>query len=174
MGYPVSGSRGPGRVDGEAAQRGGPAGIKPLGERNEFGSRCAEGALLPVTCVAGQHQAALVEALVARVGQIETVERDLRAEDLVGEELLEAGIGAAVGVEGRIAGIAQPGERGAGNAHRRGQKGDLAGSHLETVGLHLDAAEVELVDERVGLGEDRPRSLKCSVQRMPASSLEAT
>ena len=34
---------------------------------------------------------------------------------------------------------------------------DLAGRDLQAVGLHLDAAEVELIDEGVGLGEERAR-----------------
>ncbi len=147
-----------GGVDGEAAQRGGSAGVEALGKGNQFAGGVTKGALLAVAGVAGEHVAALIEAVVARVGNIEAVELGLRAELPGGEELLEAGVGAAMGIEGRVARIANPGEGGAGDADRGGELRNLAWSDLKGSGLDLDAAEVELIDEGVGFGEDGPGS----------------
>jgi len=141
---------GPGGVDGEAAQGSSSAGVEALRQGNELADGVSKGAFLAVPGVAGEDIASLVEAVIAGVGKVEPVELDLRAEGLGGEELLEAGVCAAMGVEGRVAGVADPCERGAADADGGGQKLDLAWRDLKRGVLDLYAAEVELVDKGVG------------------------
>ena len=78
----------------------------------------------------------------------------LGAKNTVREELLETGIGAAMGIEGRVAGIANPVEARARNAHRLRQQRNFVLEDLQAAGGHLDAAEVEFIHERVGLGDE--------------------
>ena len=60
------------------------------------------------------------------------------------------------------------------DAHRRGQLRNLAGRDLQAAGRHLDAAEIELVDEGVGLGETGARAVEVLGPAEAAFSREAT
>jgi len=122
-----------------------------------------------VTRVAGEHKALLVEAPIAGIGDVETVEHGLGSEYLVGEEFLKAGVGAAVGIEGesRVSRIHVTLDR----RHAPRWTGALSRrSHLKAVCLHLDAAEVEFINERVALEKKDCGALKCSVKRMPPAA----
>ena len=63
-----------GRIDGKTAQRGGSAAVEPLRERNQFVFGYSEGTFLAVAGVAGQHEPVLVEAVIARILEVQPVE----------------------------------------------------------------------------------------------------